>query len=619
MKNHLILLFTLMTFNGLLYGLNPNECQTAKSHLIEINPEWKIHLANYTQDLHYPINFQSDNDRIQFHLQNVVAFLSQAERTPHSEDAKIQRKVLLTELLKYASENRFPRNKYHQNRQPYFVDEDNRDCAVAHLLRFDKELNLIAEIESEKNNHYIKEMKIKALLDWAGKVGFTEDELALIQPSYPSSSLVWTTWGNGSGIDGRVNVMKSILSDQLLVLGGDFSSIDGVAANNFIGWNGDDWVQFGEGSDIVGTINDIASLEDGSLFIGGSFELNGVRSNIAQWDSNLERWTSMVQEMNGEIHCLEIFNDRLYIGGSFTELNDLELSNLAHYDFMDQTWGNSNNENIEGAFSTDYAVNDFEIYSDTLIVAGDFTKTGILSTDNSINQDSCTYLSFWDGNNWEHKLQGDLAPVRFIDSSNELICAGNHLDPGSYAVYRDFDLDWEYYISEDNFSWFEFDEESEFNGLHNGILYGKFGWWGFTSSINYFAFGTKGINQINGSIHAMADFQGQTYMAGTFTELENQAFNGLAITDGSLPSTEIPNLDIRVYSSFNTLYLEGKIVDAGSLNIYNELGQLMYQQRFDDNNWPSTIELDHLNDGIYFYQLQTGANKVADRIVHVGG
>jgi len=119
-------------------------CALASDHLKEVNKEWQKQLP---ENLDYFINFKSEKDRIEFHLEMVISILKKETAVKHFSDLeKTNRFSLLYQLLKYSHQKTFPINLHHTKRQPYFVDHLNTHCAVGHLLKCTGDISLINKI-----------------------------------------------------------------------------------------------------------------------------------------------------------------------------------------------------------------------------------------------------------------------------------------------------------------------------------------------------------------------------------------------------------------------------------------------------------------------------------------
>jgi hypothetical protein len=67
---------------------------------------------------------------------------------------------------------------------PIFVDNHDTACAVGHLMRESGWGDAVAAIERANNFVYVTDVRHGALVDWVLVSGLTQEEAALIQPSY---------------------------------------------------------------------------------------------------------------------------------------------------------------------------------------------------------------------------------------------------------------------------------------------------------------------------------------------------------------------------------------------------------------------------------------------------
>ena len=66
----------------------------------------------------------------------------------------------------------------------HFVDRVGTACAVGHLMRLDGQEELVGRIAANSNHVRIEDVDRGPLIDWIGSSGLTQEECALIQPSY---------------------------------------------------------------------------------------------------------------------------------------------------------------------------------------------------------------------------------------------------------------------------------------------------------------------------------------------------------------------------------------------------------------------------------------------------
>jgi hypothetical protein len=96
-----------------------------------------------------------------------------------------RRNLQIGRMHAYAAAGRFPQNTDFPGRLvPYFVDYLGTACAVGHLMRLDGYEELVNRIAASDNHVHIAEVKDGPLVDWIRNSGLTQEECALIQPSY---------------------------------------------------------------------------------------------------------------------------------------------------------------------------------------------------------------------------------------------------------------------------------------------------------------------------------------------------------------------------------------------------------------------------------------------------
>ena len=123
---------------------------------------------------------------IQLHLRLVEAELRSRPQSHLSAEQRQLRSRSLDVLHAYQTRGVFPKNLYHTERTPYFVDDFGTACAVGQLIIASGNGDLASKIRKENNNGYIHELadQYPSIGKWAAEHGFTLDELAWIQPCY---------------------------------------------------------------------------------------------------------------------------------------------------------------------------------------------------------------------------------------------------------------------------------------------------------------------------------------------------------------------------------------------------------------------------------------------------
>lgn len=152
------------------------------NRLLELNKYWKAvsNEAYFSAE----INQFSEKELIKFHLLSVVDSLKKVDVRQFNHKQIENRNLLLERLSFYADRQLFPRNTYHWERTPYFIDSYGTACAVGYLIIESGNHDLATKISHEMNYAYLEDMPFPEIVEWAQAHGFFVDELKWIQPGY---------------------------------------------------------------------------------------------------------------------------------------------------------------------------------------------------------------------------------------------------------------------------------------------------------------------------------------------------------------------------------------------------------------------------------------------------
>lgn len=306
MKSTLVLPIALLMAVTAHAQLSPRTDAPLYSHMLEVNAEWANMdpaLANDPK----PVHFSNEAERIAMHLNLVDRYLRSHTPKGFSKAATKKRDGLLDELFKYADRGQFPQNNVLPYRNPVFIDGQGTACAVGQLMIESGHGVLAESISKEMNLAYVHDMKRADVLQWATQEGFTEDELAWIQPGYPPT-VQWSALGGGT--NGSVRVMFDLPSGSVLVAG-DFTEAGGVPVQNVAMWNGSDYVALGTG--VNGTITCGTALGT-DIYLGGS-QMGGY-GDLAHWDGAQWTYSSVFDGKSPYMGALHVHNGDVYAAGS---------------------------------------------------------------------------------------------------------------------------------------------------------------------------------------------------------------------------------------------------------------------------------------------------------------
>lgn len=202
-------------------------------------------------------------------------------------------------------------------------------------------------------------------------------------------------------ISDNLSIIKSIIaSGNSVYIGGDFETIDNISKTTIANVNAKTGNLIGlpeptlifNNYQIEGIVNAISVARDGSIYIGGDFELTEnndnsgyIRRNTAAFNTNgtLLSWNP---SPNGSVYAIAISEPTIYIGGQFTTINNQSRFNIAaiNADGTLLEWNpsprNSNNDSLS-------QVNAISVLNSIIYIGGGFksvtNETGQLSTRNN--------------------------------------------------------------------------------------------------------------------------------------------------------------------------------------------------------------------------------------------
>jgi hypothetical protein len=199
------------------------------------------------------------------------------------------------------------------------------------------------------------------------------------------------------GVNGQVLGMRVLEfeGEELLFVGGTFTTAGMAASPGLAAWDGDTWRGFGDG--VVGAVNDFMIYDDGTgpaLYIAGRFTVAGGRNgHIARWNGTQfeEVGGGLTGGDNPRATILAVYDfgdgDELVVGGNFLLAGGDDASNIARWN------GDTFTPVGEGFDNTVTALNATDIGGGQKLYAG---GSFILSGGTQVNG-----FASWDGDGWE--------------------------------------------------------------------------------------------------------------------------------------------------------------------------------------------------------------------------
>ncbi|MFN0241825.1 MAG: hypothetical protein ACKVWV_02950 [Planctomycetota bacterium] len=215
----------------------------------------------------------------------------------------------------------------------------------------------------------------------------------------------WSTIGSGVNADGASDISVKALavydsgSGDELYAGGNFFSMNGIAASNIARWNGSAWSTFGAGLD--GAVLCMATYDDGTgtaLYVGGLFTHAGgvAAARIAKWNGS--SWSALGTGLSAYPNTLAVWDDgtgaKLYAGGAFNSAGGVTVNRIAAWD--GSNWSGVGSgialpSNPSSALVTALCVFDEGLgHGPELFGSGSFSHAGGLQTQNIARYGACT-------------------------------------------------------------------------------------------------------------------------------------------------------------------------------------------------------------------------------------
>ena len=227
----------------------------------------------------------------------------------------------------------------------------------------------------------------------------TSSDGRLIQGIAQRNGTTWAPMGSGvpvtsfnwgSGVTCMTS--RTPASDQPLIVGGSFGTVDGGAATNIATWSFPNaaWLVGGRPLASVLAVTEDPDAPDGAVIVGGAFTTIGSETvnRIARWDG--AAWAGMGAGFNGRVQALHRATfggvPSVFAGGTFTQSGDDPIRGIGRWD------GSAWRPLGPGVNGTVLAIESDGQTEAGLIAAGQFTTAGGQPARN---------IARWDGSAWQ--------------------------------------------------------------------------------------------------------------------------------------------------------------------------------------------------------------------------
>jgi len=238
---------------------------------------------------------------------------------------------------------------------------------------------------------------------------------------FSDGTLDSTFFASGSGVSGNVWAL-AVETDGRIVIGGDFSAINGTPRNRIARLNSNGTVDgsFLPTNTINSTVYALAVQTNNAVVIGGVFSQGNFPNYNARLNADGSTDTSFGSYPNGEVDAIAIQPDgKILIGGFFTTVNGANRYRIARLN-GDGSLDNTFQNGMTGASST---VRCIQIQADgKILIGGDFSTVNGVSRYNlaRLNSDGSLDTGF----NSSPAVNGPVYDIA-VQPNSSLVIGGN--------------------------------------------------------------------------------------------------------------------------------------------------------------------------------------------------
>lgn len=240
-------------------------------------------------------------------------------------------------------------------------------------------------------------------------------------------------WDDRFGLGGSSGPIYTIAVSGCndVYIGGRFTWLANILANNIARWDGHEWSSLGDGvvtTNGTGTVMTIA-VDGNDIYVGGTFDSAGgaPARNIARWDGSI--WTSLGAGVGSgtadTIRAIAVDGNIVYAGGNFSKAGGAPANLIARWDRRNGAWA-SLGSGLTGPATIAPRVHSLALYGSELFVGGSFASAGGQPADN---------VARWSPGNsiWSTLGEGTNGAVYALAVSGDDLYAGGTFDEAGGA------------------------------------------------------------------------------------------------------------------------------------------------------------------------------------------
>jgi hypothetical protein len=222
----------------------------------------------------------------------------------------------------------------------------------------------------------------------------------------------WSRLGNDVGVTSDLSGVHALtVYDGVLIAGGDFTQLDGVALNRIARWDGAAWSAMDNGlpQDPYSLAVNAFTVYNGALIAAGGFKPEShaaISAEVVRWDG--QGWSPATAEPPmGEVDCLAVYNADLIAGGDFAKAGNVPAHNIARWNGAN--WAALDSGGLSGP------VQILVEYNGDLVAQGAFA--------NPDSPESGGQMSRWDGAAWQSLTDYPSSCQHLLNFNGDLIAA----------------------------------------------------------------------------------------------------------------------------------------------------------------------------------------------------